>query len=410
MELNADQTAAMEKLSGSGNVFLTGAAGTGKSFVLRKFLEQNYNAQLLATTGAAALVIGGRTFHSFFSLWNFSAGFNEMIDSALQNPRLAQRIQRTETIVIDEVSMLSQDVLRAGDLIAREVTGRSWLPWGGIRVIAVGDFCQLPPVQMGNKPIEWVFNADTWADTNFETVELKQVMRTAEPEFLEVLGKVRRAHVDNQVKAFLAARSKNESEDIQGTRLFARKMNVIEYNKFRLAKLPGDEQVFPTEYVEHKENAKKRMVDSLVFDDVLRVKPEALLMIRANDKDGQYANGSLGFFEKVVGDTLYMRLMNGTPVMLEKKTLTLMDGDKHAIGQATNFPVNLAWAMTVHKAQGATMDSTVVDMNALWESGHAYVAMSRTRSADGLHIMNWRRCRFHLDPQVKAFYNFPSVP
>jgi len=156
--LNAEQTEALEILKSQGNIFLTGAAGTGKSFLLKQFLREATDEEIpiLASTGAAAILVGGRTFHSFFGLGIFEGGISATIERAVENKRLVKRINETDTFVIDEVSMLSGPTLRAAETIARRVRKNS-RPWGGMRVIAVGDFAQLPPVNPFSQTKEWAF-------------------------------------------------------------------------------------------------------------------------------------------------------------------------------------------------------------------------------------------------------------
>lgn len=413
MNLNTDQQAAIEMLHSPENVFLTGAAGTGKSFLLRRYLEESGDdVALLASTGAAALVLGGRTFHSFFNLWNFQAGLSEMVASAIQNPyRLTERLSRYSTIVIDEVSMLDEKTMQAGERVARAILdpGKAW---GGLRVVAVGDFCQLPPVQPGrrrNEPIEWVFDAEIWKGSGFKQVSLNQIMRTGDTAFMDVLSRVRRGECDSVVRSFLEGREiAEETADMtDGTRLFSRIVAVNEYNDMKLHELNGQTVTIDTEYTEQKAGSVQKIRKLTPFDDILVLKPGALVMIRSNDRDGRYANGSLGHFVEHGGDVLVIKLMESDEVVtIEKKEYELRDGDNRVIATARNFPLSLAWAMTVHKAQGATMDRVIADLRSLWESGHAYVAMSRTRTADGLSVLGWRSKGIMLDERVRQFYSF----
>src|SRR5262245_52435234 len=175
--LNADQEQALEALQGTGNVFLTGAAGSGKSFLLRHYLRDRDPElfPVLATTGAAAILVGGRTFHSFFGLGIMEGGERATVERALRNRRLVRRLKKTEAVVIDEISMLAGTTLRAAEQIAREARGNT-RPWGGLRVVAVGDFCQLPPVNAWGSGKEWAFLDPTWTKSEFEPAILREIM------------------------------------------------------------------------------------------------------------------------------------------------------------------------------------------------------------------------------------------
>jgi len=409
-ELNQSQQSAMQKLKGDGNVFLTGAAGTGKSFLMRQFLaETGERPAMLATTGVAAIILGGRTFHSFFSLWDFSGSVEQMIASALTNKRMIWRVRSAESIVIDEVSMLDSKTMSAGEEIARRIRGNH-APWGGMRVIAVGDFCQLPPVEPGREdgdPINWVFKSDVWKRSDFETVELTEIMRTGDETFMHLLTKVRKGIIDDEVKDFLKKQSitEAEAENIEGTRIFGRVSDVKRYNDRKLEALDTPMESFKAEI----------LIQDSIFGaqknkDKLIKKRGALVMIRANNIDQGYANGSLAHYERVDGDLMEVILVeSGMAVYLERKKYDLKDGEGKVTASAKQFPVSLAWATTIHKAQGATLDCVIADIRNLWESGQAYVAMSRTKAADKFFVLNWNARSVLIDPQVSRFYNFPSL-
>lgn len=422
---NTGQQQALEKLLEGGNVFLTGAAGTGKSFVVQRFLEEKGDMRiaLLATTGAASIIIDGRTFHSFFGLWNFHASYDEMVRSALQMRSLYDRLRGTECIVIDEVSMLNSRTIKAGEEIARRVRQND-APWGGLQVIATGDFCQLPPVTTARDRDEgfceegqtdWVFRSDVWDDSNFETIELTEIMRTSETRFMEVLRKLRMGVRDDEVQSFLEERiiGAIPAQNSDMPMLFSRKLNVEECNATRLARLQGRSWSFRTIYNGEEKDVKK-LKSNCPLDEELVLTEGALVMIRCNDPLGfpyQYANGSLGHFIEHDSETdaLRIRLHNGQDVEIKRKEFHWKNGDGRNAATAINFPVNLGYATTIHKSQGATMDNLIVDMGNVWESGQAYVALSRVRGEEGLRVLRPSRGKVFLEEAVKQFYKFPTA-
>jgi ATP-dependent DNA helicase PIF1 len=420
---NTGQQQAIEKLLEGGNVFLTGAAGTGKSFVVQRFLEEKGDMRiaLLATTGAASIIIDGRTFHSFFGLWNFHAGYDEMVRTALQMRSLYDRVRGTECIVIDEVSMLNSRTIKAGEEIARRVRQND-APWGGMQVIATGDFCQLPPVTTTRDREEgfcekgqtdWVFNSDVWDNSRFKTIELTEIMRTSEARFLGVLAKLRMGVRDDEVQAFLEERiiGSVPAENSDMPMLFSRKANVVKCNDVRLGRLQGREWRFRTIY-NGDESAVKKLKTNCPLDEELVLRDGALVMIRTNDPNGypyQYANGSLGHFleHDAETDVLRIRLKSGQDVEIRRKEFHWKNGDGRNTASAINFPVNVGYSTTIHKSQGATMDNLIVDMGNVWESGQAYVALSRVRGEEGLRVLRPSRGKVFLEDAVKKFYKFP---
>ncbi|OFZ22301.1 MAG: hypothetical protein A2X94_02290 [Bdellovibrionales bacterium GWB1_55_8] len=401
--LSADQERALQILDGEENVFLTGAAGSGKSYLLREFLK-NRNPEkfpVLASTGAAAILVGGRTFHSFFGLGIMEGGREATLQRALSNKRLLKRLQKVDGVVIDEVSMLSGPTLALAEEIAREARD-DLRPWGGLRVIAVGDFAQLPPVNVfGGK--EWAFLDSVWHRSGFVPAILNEVMRTSEHRFLAVLNAVRNGEVDESVADFLTERSVPPPSADDVTRLFARREDVERYNLARLAELRGDTETFITVY-SGKEREVERFQRQAPVPDTLSLKNGALVMMRLNDPEQRWVNGSLGRVHEMSSEKLWIRLLNGKDVEIERVDFTLLDADGKPVATANNFPVILAWALTIHKAQGATLDRMCVDLRRLWEPGQAYVALSRVRSEQGLYIEGWHPRSIFSDPVVTQFY------
>jgi hypothetical protein len=400
------QEQAWEKLQGNRNVFLTGAAGTGKSFLLRKYLEGRPSAQypVVASTGVSAILVGGRTFHSFFGLGIMEAGPEQAVRWACENKRVLARMRRALGVVIDEVSMLPGEALRAAEQVARFARNID-APWGGLQIVAVGDFAQLPPVTAGGGAKDWAFQSDVWRDTEFSPALLRTVVRTKEPEFLRVLNFVREGIVNDDVAHFLDARIMPPSLAFEGTRLFAHRKTAETFNMQKLDELPGEAQRFETLYA-GRERSIEQLRKNCPVPEVLHLKRNALVMIRKNDVSGQmrYVNGSLGRLTHIDPECLSISLFSGEDIEIEPTSFAIIDGNGSEMASAWNFPVNLAWASTIHKSQGATLDAIFVDLSRLWEPGQAYVALSRVRSAAGLAIERWNARSIIAEPVVQEFY------
>lgn len=398
--LNHDQLAALEILKGPSNVFLTGAAGSGKSFLLKHYLKGK-DIPILASTGSAAILVGGRTFHSFFGLGIMEGGFEATVERALKNKKLISRLKKTATVVIDEVSMLSGPTLRAAQTIAQKVL-KSMAPWGGLRIIAVGDFAQLPPVNPFSQRKEWAFLDPVWLFSEFQPIVLTEMMRSKDTQFLEVLSRVRSGRVDSLVIDFLNLRAAATARG-DFTRLFPHRTNVDTYNYSQLQEITNQMYSFKTEYSGKPADIEKFQKNAPI-SDVLHLKEEALVMIRQNDPAGRWVNGSLGRIEKISDPFLKIRLESGSLIELEKADFTLLDADGEPVVNARNFPVTLAWAMTIHKAQGTTLDKMQVDLRKIWEPGQAYVALSRVRRPQGLFVEGWSPRSIFCDRDVTHFH------
>ncbi len=399
-QLNEDQQAAIEILQGDSNVFLTGAAGSGKSFLMRHYLR-NQDIPTLASTGAAAILVGGRTFHSFFGLGIMEGGVTATVDRVLKNKRVVKRLRDTSAVVIDEISMISGPTLRAAEMIVRKIRGNS-TPWGGLRVVVVGDFAQLPPVNPHAKEKEWAFLDEVWEQSDFQSVQLTKVMRTQDREFLEVLNSVREGIVTDQVREFLDSRVvPNPEGDL--TRLFSHRGDVENYNLSKLNQIEGPTHSFKTVYTGKEKDIESFRKHSPIGDE-LHLKKDALVMLRQNDHEGRWVNGSLGRIESISPKALRINLLTGYHVEIEMADFTMLDAEGIPVVTATNFPVSLAWAMTIHKAQGTSLDRMLVDLRKVWEPGQAYVALSRARDPKGLFIEGWSERLIFADPSVTQFH------
>jgi ATP-dependent DNA helicase PIF1 len=401
-QLNPCQKDAFETLLGTANVFLTGGAGSGKSFVIRHFIQKRRGFPVLASTGAAAVLIGGRTFHSFFGLGILEGGVDATVAKALRNKRVCKRLCSTDGVVIDEISMIPGAALRAAETICR-LAREGDRPWGGLRVIAVGDFAQLPPVSIGRKERDWAFLDEVWTQSAFVPAVLKTIVRTEDPRLLRVLERVRSGIVDKEVTTFLNERLSGSTEEFDGTRLYPHRETTERHNLARLEKIQEPEESFETVY-SGKETSVSDLKRSAPVPETLRLKKGALVMIRQNDPDGRWVNGSIGHIVDFFDDCLGITLKNGAEIELERATFHLLNADGERVASASNYPVTLAYASTIHKAQGTTLDRMMVDLRGLWEPGHAYVALSRVRSSEGLFIQGWQPNSVIVDPLVTRFH------
>lgn len=415
MDWTEDQARARKALEGPNNVFLTGGAGTGKSTVISAFIKNQEGVAVLASTGTAAILLQGRTFHSFFGLGIMEGGADLVMERALKHKGIVQRLKRTRILLIDEISMIGATELMCAERIARRARANS-APWGGLRVVVVGDFTQLPPVSRplpgeGTQERPWCFLSEAWRDSMFDPIVMKEIVRSRDSDWNRILGELRWGELGEGSIEVLRSRIGPVPLDFQGTRLFARRAQVEMLNQDRLKMLPGKAREYPTLYMGRAQRLDELKRNAPV-PEVLFLKEGALVMFRQNDPEYRFVNGTLGRVARLKDDEIEVELFSGKTVEVKPATFSMLDAEGEVIASASNFPLNLAWACTIHKAQGATLDRVHADLRGVWEHGQSYVALSRVRSLSDLTLEGLGPRSFLLDPEVGRFYRnlTTSVP
>ncbi|MGZ3772480.1 MAG: DEAD/DEAH box helicase [Pseudobdellovibrionaceae bacterium] len=403
LELSFDQAKALDLLHSGENVFLTGGAGSGKSFLIKHYMKDLDSKELpiLASTGAAAVLLGGRTFHSFFGLGVMEGGPDATYERVAKDNRLLARLRKVEGVIIDEISMIPGQALMIAEALAQKARG-SRLPWGGMRIIAVGDFAQLPPVSP-NGQRDWCFLNTAWEQTGFQTVVLSHNQRVSDNFFLNILSDVRHGKVTDQVRNFLDERLRDHDEDHPGTRLFPRKMQADNFNQKKLEDLNEEEVTIDSIYFGSEKHIEYLMKTAPVPVKLI-LKLGCRVMFLQNDPQRRWVNGTRGIITDIAADKIMVEKDNGREVQVEKTSFAMQDAEGNVMASVIQFPLTLAYATTIHKSQGATLDDLWCDLSSLWEPGHAYVALSRLRTSEGLHLIRWNPRSIIVDPKVLNFY------
>ncbi|MBY9066308.1 AAA family ATPase [Hyphomonas sp. WL0036] len=402
-----------------GNLFLTGRAGTGKTTLLRKFLsDAGEKAVVLAPTGVAAMNAGGQTIHSFFKLPPRLVEAQDV--RRLPNARVVRAV---ETVVIDEISMVRADMLDAIDRSLKLNRG-SKRPFGGVRMILSGDLHQLPPVVSADEgPIlqerfggSYFFNAPAFREAEFSLLALKHVFRQEDPRFLALLGALRTGRVtpadELVLERLVSRRSASDASDTHVV-LTPNNANAFRINQSRLASLKGERKVFPaTVQGQFDEKSYPTELD-------LELKVGARVMMIRNDPEGRWVNGSLahvaGFSSRAVIVEIDGSVYEIEPAAWEKYRYDFeMDTKKvkrEVVGTFKQVPLRLAYAVTIHKAQGLTLDKVFIDFDSgMFAHGQAYVAFSRARTLEGLEISRPLRPRdLVLDREAFAFGELEKI-
>ncbi len=438
---NAEQLEALKAVALRQNVFISGPGGTGQSFLIKYVKEDappGCKVAVTALTGCAAILLGcgAKTLHSWAGIGLGKEPVAELVarivKRAKYNPSPYKSWTKTDVLIIDEISMMSAELFEKLNAIAKTLR-KSAAPFGGLQVIALGDFFQLPPVVRDLSATDaataahFAFSAPSWADTFTRTVQLRQVVRQADPVFQELLnsfrlGEVREDHVD-----LLKTRMNLDWDDleIKPTLLFPRRAEVDKINAANLSALDGASYTYEAR-TESKAGTDKRTVAAsetpegklLIdrFDSDAPYTPIETLAIGAQvmliynkDQNAGLVNGSRGVITHFVPSDddpkeqiPVVKFKNGMHIPIARHTWEMEQMPGICRSQ---IPLRLAYACTIHKSQGASLDCALIDCGpSVWEWGQAYVALSRVRSLDGLYMFAFDRRAVKAHPVVRAYY------
>lgn len=402
----------------SDNLYITGKAGTGKSTLLKYFrIKTKKNIVILAPTGIAALQINGQTIHSFF---RFPPKIIDL-ETIFQNPQRSELFKKIDTIIIDEISMVRADLIDAIDKSMR-VHRSNDRPFGNVQMVYFGDLYQLPPVVVGQAQKNYFdkefggpyfFNAKTFSRTSIKTIELSKIFRQdGDLEFINILNEVRLNQAsDNSINSLNRRVVNNfipQKNDFFITLTTTNKLSNSE-NLRRLESIPSDLMQYEA-IVSGTFNKK-----SYPTDENLELKVGAQIMTLKNDGGKQFVNGSIGKITKLTSEEIYVQINNST-IKLDKHVWEEVEYQYNkdsgkieatVVGSFTQFPIKLAWSITIHKSQGQTFDQVIIDLgNGAFAHGQTYVALSRCSSLEGIILkrnISWRD--IILDHRIQLFMN-----
>ena len=398
-----EQSLALEIMLEGHNVLLTGPAGSGKTYVLNEFIrrakrEGKYIA-VTATTGLAATHLGGNTIHAWSGI-GISDQLHPQFDEHLLKGR-RDIIEGTDVLIIDEISMLHDYRLDMVDEVARKVR-RDDRPFGGIQVILCGDFFQLPRVNRNDgRQGSFVVNAEVWEEFDPIICYLQEQHRQDDEDFLEILNAMRAGDVRRRHAEMLLGRVDADLGDHhEPTELHTVNIDVDRINEARIGSLSGDAHYYQMATT-GKESYVETLKRSCLGLETLALKKGALVMCIKNNTEKRYANGTLGTVIDFEKDTDYpiVSLHNGRTVTMTPETWELRDGEKKRASLA-QIPLRLAWAITVHKSQGMTLDAARVDLRRAFVEGMGYVALSRVRNLQNLSLVGINRMALQISSEA----------
>ncbi len=389
-----NQGLALEILLSGQSAFVTGPAGTGKTFVLNQFIKlAKYEGKYIsvtATTGLAATHLGGTTIHAWAGIGVLDTLPDRFVDHMAKGRR--EIIEKTDVLLIDEISMLHDYRLDMVDEVCRLVR-RKDEPFGGIQVVMSGDFFQLPPVNReGTRHGGFVVGSRVWQELEPVIIYLDEQFRQRDDVLLEILSSLRANDLRRHHAESLLGRTEVlPPTDMTVTELHTTNIDVDRINDAQLATLDGDELIYQ-QYTTGSANYVENLQRSVLAPAVLTLKQGALVMAVKNDLGRRYANGSIGTVVDFEPSTDYpvVEFMNSKTVTMQPDTWELRDGDKKR-ASISQIPLRLAWAITVHKSQGMTLDAARIDLRKAFVPGMGYVALSRVRGIDTLYLTGINR-------------------
>ncbi|MEK7570199.1 MAG: helix-turn-helix domain-containing protein [Patescibacteria group bacterium] len=413
------QATALAILQTGVNVFLTGEPGSGKTHTVNSYVRwlrsHGIPPAITASTGIAATHISGMTIHSWCGIGIKKSLSTHDLNALAANERVARRVRNTSVLIIDEVSMLSAQTLAMADAVCRKIR-QDTAPFGGLQVVVVGDFFQLPPVVpqenrdsaqlgFGEDAVDsapFAFRSPAWDSAQPVVCYLTEQHRQEDAEFLSLLSAVRSGTADEDTHSALAARRADVERTPQDLpRLYAHNADVDRVNETRLAAIPGIAKHY-TMISHGKEGLVATLQRGCLSPETLSLKVGARVMFTKNNPDGSFVNGTVG---EVQGfgdeDQPVVRTLRGRRIEVEPMEWTITDGTR-TLARITQLPLRLAWAITIHKSQGMTLDAAVMDLSQAFEYGQGYVALSRVRSLTGLHLLGWNERSLEVHPEVIA--------
>ncbi len=399
------QNTALNILKSGKNVFITGSAGTGKTYLLNEYTqylkERRVYPTIVAPTGIAASHLGGQTIHSFFAL-----GIRESIDEGyveflMEKKYLKTRFSKLKLLIIDEISMVSPELFSSMDLILRGFKGTD-VPFGGVQVVISGDFFQLPPVSKEPKEKRFAWQSSAWKALELQTCYLQEKFRQDEDRLIQILDDIRSGTISESSEKFLAERHEKElTSHFTPTKLYTHNVDVDRINLAELEKLPGEAKLFVYESKGSQKNIEKIFKSSLVLEELALKKGAVVIFIKNNTEEG-YVNGTTGTVEgfSPIDNMPIVRTTEGKKIKLDLEDWSLENESGTVTATVSQVPLRLAWAITIHKSQGMTLDAAEIDLSKTFETGQGYVALSRIRSIEGLRLKGLNTMALRVDPLI----------
>jgi len=392
------------------NILICGSAGTGKSYLVNiaiKYIHKKYpnkTIQVTGSTGIAAINIGGMTLHSYAGIGVAEGSEQIVLKKVIFNNAAMKRIKSTDILIIDEISMVSSELFNKLDYVFR-VIRKNEKAFGGVQLILLGDFYQLPPVIKKDTPKIFAFESDAWSKAKLQIVNLTQNFRQSDEEYKNILNRLRVGDFDEQ--DIQKIKSRIIHDDIPGNiiKLFPTNKQVAISNDTELKKLDGLPKLYYATYSGNKElkNELKQQFKSNTRE-IIKLKLDARVMLTINlDIDNGLCNGSLGIVVDFAENLPIVLFDNGQVRTVDYHKWELERN--LSFGYVVQMPLILAWSTSIHKSQGLTFDRAQISLDKCFAEHQIYVALSRIKTLDGLYITgDFSPYKIKINPKVKTWY------
>ena len=398
------QLTALNILKLGHNVFVTGSAGTGKTYLLQQFIgylhERQIYPTIVAPTGIAASHLKGQTIHSFFALGiRDTVVDNGYVEFLLEKSYLKSRFSKLKILIIDEVSMVSPEIFSSMDKILRAFKN-SPLAFGGVQVVISGDFFQLPPVSREFKEKRFAWQSPAWKSLDLKSCYLNEKFRQNDERLIGILDEIRGACISEKSRELLDSRYRKElSGEYQPTKLYTHNMDVDRINLEELNRLQNPPQLFKFTSKGSAKNIEKIFKTALIVEE-LTLKKDAIVIFVKNNPEKEYVNGTTGVVVGFENDIPLVKTSMGKIIRVVAEDWTIENDKSETIATVSQIPLRLAWAITIHKSQGMTLDAAEIDLSKTFEVGQGYVALSRIKSIEGLRLMGFNEMALCVDPLI----------
>ena len=387
------------------NVFMTGSAGTGKTYLLNQFIfylkSRKIVPTIVAPTGIAASHLQGQTIHSFFSLGIRDIVDYDYIESLLEKKYLQTRFSKLKVLIIDEISMVSPEIFTSIDMILRAFKNNN-NPFGGVQVVLSGDFFQLPPISKFPKDKRFAWQSPSWKELQLKTSYLEKKFRQDDNVLISILDEIRAGDVSSNSYDILNSRHHKELDiDFTPTKLYTHNIDVDRINNDELNKIDNPLHSFRYKSEGTAKNIEKIFKSALVLEEI-NLKKDAVVMFIKNNNELGYVNGTTGVvigFDEESGLPI-VKTSYGSIIKTKLEDWSIENSNGNVVAKVSQVPLKLAWAITIHKSQGMTLDSAEIDLSKTFEVGQGYVALSRIKNIDGLRLMGLNDKALMVDPLI----------
>ncbi|RKG50616.1 helicase [Acinetobacter cumulans] len=413
-----NQETALKLLKAGENVFLTGSAGAGKTYTLNQYINylkaRKVTVAITASTGIAATHMNGMTIHTWAGIGIKDAISEDELKRLKERKYLKEHLENAQVLIIDEISMLHAKQLNLVNKVLKFFK-ESDEAFGGIQVIAAGDFFQLPPVGRNEEcnRDKFCFMSEAWVEAKFRVCYLTEQHRQGNDYLNDILNAIRAQTIG---PAHLEALKQTRTQDIGDTftRLYTHNMDVDSINFKHLNEIEQEAKQFDAQ-CDGNEKLIETLKSSVRAPETLNLKKNAKVMFVKNNFDVGYINGSLG---EVIGfeeDDEYgvlpkVKLTDGTTLIVEPETWSVDNDEGKTIASFQQIPLRLAWAITIHKSQGMTLEAAEINLSHTFEKGQGYVALSRLKTLQGLRLLGFNEQALELDSlAIKADRRFQEL-